>query len=142
MKQIRSTFNPFLVLAVMFILSVLVLPVMADEHNGNVISLTDADNGRTLEIPQGSYLTISLQENPTTGANLFPKYSSGLKLVSDKYQETPLPPGWTGGGGMHTWMFKAKGTGDQNFSTINRRIWEPITGEEETFVVHLHVVKA
>ena len=142
MKQRRLILNPLLAIAVMFLLAIAVPTVMADEHNGNLIFITDADNGRTLDISQGTYLSISLHENPTTGANLFPKHSFGLKLISDKYQETPLPLGWTGGGGMHTWMFNAKGTGDQKFSTILRRIWEPITGEEDTFVVNLHVVKA
>ena len=142
MKQRRLILNPLLAIAVTFLLAILVSPAMADEHNGNVIPLTDADNGRTLDIPQGSYLTISLKENPTTGATLFAKHSFGLKLISDTYQETPNPRGWTGVGGTHTWMFKAKGTGDQQFSAVNRRIWEPITGEEDTFVVHLHVIKA
>ena len=53
-----------------------------------------------------------------------------------------MHPGMVGVGGSRTWVLVAKDTGDQKFSVIYRRPWEPVTGNETAYSVTIRVVKA
>ena len=140
MKQRSLILNPLLAIAVTFLLAISVSPVMAYEQNGNVISITAADNGRTLDIPQG-WIEVRLPENPTTGFIWGINLSPGLHLTSNNYQEDPNPAMMLGVGGTETWGMYASGLGDQKFSAT---LVAPGRAYElaDTFVVNLHVVNA
>ena len=107
-----------------------------------MVTFTDADNGKTEKITQGTTFAVELPENPTTGYQWNATVSQGLSLVSDAYKENAHAEGMVGVGGVHTWVIRANDTGSQKFSAIYKRSWEATTGNETTFVVNADVVKA
>lgn len=106
-----------------------------------MVTFTDADNGRTSDIAQGTRFAVQLKENPTTGFQWNATVSSGLGIQSSDYQQDKAAEGMVGVGGTRTWVIIAKDTGIQKFSAIYRRSWEPVTGNETSFVVNVNVVK-
>lgn len=142
MTKRRLISNPLHAIAVIFLLSIPVAPVMAAGHNGNMVVFTDADNGKTEDITQGNWFVVKLPENPTTGAVFIPTFSSGLNLISDTYKEDPNPGMKMGVGGTRSWIIHAKNIGDQKFSVVYQRSWMPIISKETVFVMNLNVVKA
>ncbi len=80
---------------------------------------------------------IDLRENPTTGYMWNATVSSGLEIVNDTYiaPETQMP----GAGGMHEWVVKAVAPGNQTFSAVYHRPWEPVTDSDTTYTMHFVV---
>jgi putative hemolysin/predicted secreted protein len=106
-----------------------------------MVTITDADNGKTTDIAQGTRFAVELKENPTTGFMWNATVSSGLEILSSDYQQDKAAPGMVGVGGTHTWVLLAKDLGTQKFSAVYRRSWEPVTGNETAFVANVNVVK-
>ena len=106
-----------------------------------MVTFTDADNGKSSDIAQGTKFTVQLAENPTTGFQWNATLSPGLELVSDDFQTTPHAEGMVGVGGTRTWIIQAKDSGIQKFSASYRRSWEPVTGNETAYSVNINVVK-
>jgi predicted secreted protein/putative hemolysin len=107
-----------------------------------MVTFTEADNGKTSDITQGTRFAVQLNENPTTGFQWNATLSNGLVLESDDYQVQPHKEGMVGVGGTHTWIIQAKDLGAQKFSAVYRRSWEPVSGNETAFAVNVNVVKA
>jgi putative hemolysin/predicted secreted protein len=107
-----------------------------------MVTFTEADNGKTKDITQGTKLAVALKENPTTGFQWNATLSKGLELVSDNFQTDSHAEGMVGVGGTRTWVILAKDTGDQKFSAVYRRSWEAVTGSENAFNVTIKTVKA
>ncbi|KUK61653.1 MAG: putative pprotein [Methanoculleus marisnigri] len=101
-------------------------PTPAEEYVFN-----ETNNNETVTLPVGSEITISLDENPTTGYSWNVTSSAGLSYVNDTYiaPETGL----MGAGGVHVWEYLAAETGTGEFSAIYTRSWENVTGNETTF---------
>jgi inhibitor of cysteine peptidase len=76
---------------------------------------------------------ILLKENPTTGYMWNATVSSGLEIVNDSYiaPENQMP----GAGGMHEWTVKAIAPGNQTFTAVYHRPWEPVTASDVTYTV-------
>jgi putative hemolysin/predicted secreted protein len=107
-----------------------------------MVTFTEADNGKTSDIAQGSKFAVELKENPTTGFQWNATLSKGLELVSDNFQTSPHAEGMVGVGGTRTWVITAKDLGAQKFSAVYKRSWEPVTGNETAYAVTINVVKA
>jgi inhibitor of cysteine peptidase len=45
-----------------------------------------------------------------------------------------------GASGTHEWTIKATGKGQQQFTAVYKRPWEPTTGNETTFTLNVKVV--
>jgi predicted secreted protein/putative hemolysin len=105
-----------------------------------MVTFTDAENGKTSDIAQGTTFAVQLEENPTTGFQWNATLSPGLSLVSDDYQVNPHAEGMVGVGGTRIWIILAKDLGAQKFSATYRRSWEPVTGNETAFGVDVNVV--
>jgi len=117
-------------------------PSLAPTEEGKkMVTLTDTDNGSSVDIAQGTRLAIQLPENPTTGFAWNATVTSGLLIQSSDYQQDKAPAGMVGVGGIHTWTILAKDLGTQKFSAIYRRSWEPVSGNETAFSVTINVVK-
>ncbi|MDK2891527.1 MAG: inhibitor of cysteine peptidase [Methanoculleus sp.] len=101
-------------------------PPAAEEYVFN-----ETNNNETVTLPAGSEITISLDENPTTGYEWNVTSSAGLEYVNDTYiaPETGL----VGAGGVHVWEYLAAEEGSAGFSAIYKRPWENETGDETTF---------
>ena len=106
----------------------------------NMVTFTEADNGKTESVTQNSQFAVVLAENPSTGFMWNATLSPGLELQSDYHKDDPSA-GRPGAGGNHTWIMVAKVTGDQKFSAIYKRSWEPVTGNETAYSVNIRVVK-
>ena len=107
-----------------------------------MVTFTEADNGKSGDIAQNTRFAVVLAENPTTGFTWNATLSPGLELQSSDYHQNDAPTGMVGVGGTRTWVIVAKELGDQKFSAINRRSWEPVSGNETAYTVTIRVVKA
>jgi len=94
-------------------------------------SYTEADNNQTVTLPAGSDITISLEENPTTGFQWNATASAGLVISNDSFV-APVS-NLTGAPGVHVWSIQANETGNQTFDAVYTRSWENVTGNETSF---------
>jgi predicted secreted protein/putative hemolysin len=106
-----------------------------------MVTFTEADNGKTEKIAQGTRFAVVLKENPTTGYEWNATVSSGLEIQSSDYQQDKAAEGMVGVGGSRTWVIVAKDTGDQTFSAVYGRSWEAVTGDETSFALNVNVEK-
>lgn len=100
-------------------------------------TLTEADNGTTVDVRVGETLTLGLGENPTTGFLWNITTTSGLVVESDQY--TPEHTEGVGAGGVHYWVFRATKEGTQKIVGIYKRPWMNTTGTEKTFELTVNV---
>jgi putative hemolysin/predicted secreted protein len=107
-----------------------------------MVTLTEADKGKTEDIAQGTRFAVQLKENPTTGFEWNATVSSGLSIQSSDYQMDKAAEGMVGVGGTRTWVVVANDPGTQTFSAVYMRSWEPVTGNETAYSVNVNVVKA
>ncbi|MGB9175695.1 MAG: DUF333 domain-containing protein [Methanoregula sp.] len=107
----------------------------------NMVTLTEADNGKNEYIAQGTRFAVQLRENPTTGFGWNATVSPGLEIQSSDYQQDKAAEGMVGVGGTRTWVIVTKDLGTQKFSAIYRRSWEPVSGNETAYSVNINVEK-
>ncbi len=106
--------------------------------------ITEADNGKSINLKKGETFYLRLKENPTTGYSWELNLSQGLDKVSGNYYppesskegKQPL----VGAGGVHIWEIKALTEGSQQVKGIYKRPWEDITGTEDNFTIKVEVV--
>jgi inhibitor of cysteine peptidase len=101
------------------------------------VAATAGDNGKTITVNEGVSIKVSLDENPTTGYSWNETVTAGLTVVDSKYVSSGS--GMMGAGGVHEWTLKATGKGQQQFSAVYKRPWEPIAGNETTFALNISV---
>jgi len=118
------------------------LAVTPTAEGKKMFTLTEADNGKTENITQNTRFAVVLAENPTTGFMWNATLSPGLELQSSDYRQNDAPSGMVGVGGTRTWIIIAKDLGDQKFSAVYERSWEPANGNETAYNVNIRVVKA
>lgn len=106
-----------------------------------MVTLTEADKGKTEDIAQGTRFAVQLKENPTTGFEWNATVSSGLEIQSSDYQMDKAAEGMVGVGGTRTWVIVANEPGTQTFSATYMRSWEPVTGNETGYSINVNVVK-
>lgn len=106
--------------------------------------ITEADNGTSISLENGSAFYLKLKENPTTGYSWELNLSQGLNNISGEYYPPEQPEGikepLVGAGGVHLWEIKAVSKGSQQVTGIYKRPWEKLTGEEEKFILNVKVV--
>ena len=103
------------------------------------ISLTDADQNRSIKVPRGAVFSISLKENPTTGFNwqLQPFPKNLLALDSDHY--ALAAESGVGGGGIRRFQFRAVSAGSATIRLRYRRAWEPASRSAREFTIEISV---
>ena len=104
-----------------------------------MVTFTEADNGKTETIAQGTRFAVVLKENPTTGYTWNATVSTGLEVQSSEYQQDAAAEGMVGVGGSRTFVILAKDNGDQTFSAVYGRSWETATGDETKFDLKITV---
>jgi inhibitor of cysteine peptidase len=89
------------------------------------ITLTRADDRRTVELRTGEVVTVRLEENPTTGYQwaLEPAGDEVLSLEGSEHVRTPGSA--VGGGGERVFTLRAKKVGSAILRARLRRAWEP-----------------
>jgi len=90
------------------------------------IKVTEADNGATVKAKVGDELSVTLEENPTTGYEWSMIAGPGLTAVSDRFVgPSPSPSPLMGAGGTHTWVYKVASSGKLTLTGVYARSWEP-----------------
>jgi len=108
-------------------------PAGYDSPVSNYLSFNERDNGTTSAVHKTDIITIRLPENPTTGYEWDISRSRGITLLEDKYVY-PDPSGkMTSVGGWRHFTLIADTPGPTSFSAINKRSWEPESGNEPSY---------
>ena len=105
--------------------NVCTLPTAPVEVHPNIPVYTEADNGRSVEVPVGGTFTIQLQENPTTGYSWNLSLPVGITLSRDEYTPSATGEGIVGAGGVRSFTLAADEPGGWNVTAEYRRPWVP-----------------
>ena len=112
------------------------IPPMAS-HN-----LTEADNGKTIDLDTGDMLVIRLAGNPSTGYSWEAQDLDAqvLKQVREvEFDSTESPPGLVGAGGTLILTFEAIESGTVPLTLVYHRPWEVDAAPLQTFSVTVTV---
>lgn len=107
----------------------------------NGTSLTEADNGKTINLQPGETLTLTLESNPTTGYSWQVMELDNAVLTQEgdpKYKQSSGAEGLVGAGGTETFRFKTIGSGETSLSLGYMRPWESVP-PVETFTIQVDV---
>lgn len=107
----------------------------------NGTSLTEADNGKTINLQPGETLTLTLESNPTTGYSWQVLELDNAVLVPEgdpEYKQSSGAEGLVGAGGTETFRFKTIGSGETSLSLGYMRPWESVP-PVETFTIQVDV---
>ena len=102
-------------------------------------TVTEADNGQTIEVAIGDTLDITLPETASTGFSW--QVVSACDPTCAVAADTRTPPGTAkpGAPGAHHWRLEAKRAGEGEFKVAYRRPWESGSAERE-FSIRVRVV--
>ena len=103
--------------------------------------ITDADNGKQINVKSGDLFTLTLVSNPTTGYSWQVMEIDNTVLLQDgepEYKQSPRSEGLVGAGGTETFHFKAVGSGKTTLSLGYMRPWESVP-PSQTFTVQVVV---
>jgi predicted secreted protein len=103
-----------------------------------LVELTEADNGRSIDILVGAELVIRLQENPGGGYRWEIERSDDDVLTVEDDRYTPSSASGVGGGGERTLRLKAERMGMAHLRLENRRPWQEEPARE--LEIHVRVV--
>jgi inhibitor of cysteine peptidase len=128
------------ILAIAFLVFVCagLVAAYAFSGSGSMKVFDDRNNTQTISIKNGETFKVVLDENPTTGYAWIISVTPGLTIVNDTFVQSSS--GMMGAGGRHEWQVKATGTGDQQFTGIYKRSWEPTLGNETTYSLNIKIV--
>lgn len=103
------------------------------------ISVDERNNNGSLTLDVGTILTMTLQENATTGFKWhFEPYDENvLKLESDTYLAAALSG--IGGGGSRLLKFRTIAAGQTVLSLLKRRAWDEREHYREQFSIDISV---
>jgi inhibitor of cysteine peptidase len=107
----------------------------------NGTSLTEADNGKTINLQPGETLTLTLESNPTTGYSWQVMELDNAVLTQEgdpEYKQSSGAEGLVGAGGTETFRFKTIGSGETSLSLGYMRSWESVP-PVETFTIQVDV---
>jgi predicted secreted protein len=115
-------------------LLLLLIPTVAYAATNTVAN--EMSNGSTITLHKEDTITLTFNENPSTGYVWKLKTTPGLLIIIDKI----LPPKTPGPGipGHQMWVIKAIDTGNQQIKGEYQRLWE--TQSVETFILNVNVL--
>jgi inhibitor of cysteine peptidase len=105
-------------------------------------TLTEADNGKTVNLNVGETLVVRLASNPSTGYTWETKDldTQMLEQVGEAAFESPdTPPDLVGAGGILVRTFKALEPGTTTLTLVYHRPWETDVAPLQTFSVTVTV---
>lgn len=111
-----------------------ITPVETPVKVGHVV-VNGSQNTATIVVNRSSDITVKLEENPTTGYLWNLTTTPGLTITSDSYIPTDTSGKLVGSGGTHIWEIHAAASGQQAINAVYKRSWEPVTGNETTFMM-------
>ncbi len=106
-----------------------------------MITLTESDNGRVIQMRSGDAVQIRLPENATTGYR-WAIDSYDAALFEQPTEEARYPSGGAvGSGGEMIFAFKAKAPGKGQIALKNGRAWEGAAGVAKRFRITVQIAK-
>ncbi len=121
-----------------FILVMVSFLIMAGCTVGNTITLTSADNGKTIDAVVGDKITVTIEGNPTTGFTWETEQLNSAQLQQLGEPEYTAASNLLGAAGTYVFTFKVVGTGDFSLRLIYHRTWEAGVPPEQTFEVTIN----
>jgi predicted secreted protein len=112
------------------------------QEEPSAVTVTQADNGKSLNLPQRAILTVTLPSNGTTGyqwqAVAVPP---NLKLAASDYAAPPSArgPAVAGEGGSQSFLFHTVASGSGTLQLVYRPAWNPKAQPDETFRLNVQV---
>jgi len=107
----------------------------------NVLTITEADNGKTVSVNAGGIVVVDLPGNPTTGYIWQVTANNESILLPMGYSFTPDADA-PGAGGMEQFRFNAMAPGTVELALASSRPWETDMPPTATFAVTVDVVAA
>jgi inhibitor of cysteine peptidase len=101
-------------------------------------TLTEENNGQSIEVHLGARLNIYLKENPTTGYRWSLREFGSGSLLLESADYAPSGAG-VGGGGIRKFVFVAEAPGTATINLKKTREWEPEEAATSTFTAHITV---
>lgn len=111
----------------------------AEENTMSAITLTEADQGKTVTLRPGQSLVVQLAENPTTGFRwVLAQGNEEIVALRDSNYVMAAGAG-IGGGGQRTFTFEASKPGSVQLQLKLWREWEGESSVLQRFSVTLEV---
>ncbi len=113
----------------------------ADPASLPAVSVTIADQGKTIELKPGQTLLVTLDSNRSTGFSWSVESMDG-KLLSQSGEPVYLPASkheMVGGKGTETWQFVAVAPGEQLLKFLYRRPFEPNISPARAFAFTVRI---
>jgi inhibitor of cysteine peptidase len=117
-------------------------PAKKNPAGKQTTELTQADNGKTVNLAVGKSVVIRLPGNPTTGYSWRTAKVTGQSVAAvgePKYQADAHAPGIVGVGGTYTFTFKAAKQGKAEVNLEYVRPWEKGIAPIKTFSATVEV---
>ena len=105
----------------------------------STVTLTQADNGRSVEVRPGTTIVIQLAENPTTGFRWAVDQTDERTVTIVRVDYTTAAGGGIGGGGTRSFTLKAEHPGIMQLRLKLWRDWEGESSIVERFTVTIRV---
>jgi inhibitor of cysteine peptidase len=105
----------------------------------STVTLTQADNGRSVEVRPGNVIVIQLAENPTTGFRWAVDQIDEQIVTIVRVDYTTAAGGGIGGGGARSFTLKAEHSGTMELRLKLWRDWEGESSVIERFTVTIQV---
>jgi inhibitor of cysteine peptidase len=105
----------------------------------SAMTLTEADNGKSIAVVLGEKLVLRLNENPTTGFRWAVDTGDNEIIELNGTNYIPAPTSAVGGVGQRVFVFKAKKSGSVRLLLKLRREWEGDKSIASRFEVNIHV---
>jgi inhibitor of cysteine peptidase len=105
------------------------------------ITLTEANNGQTIQLKKDGSLSITLSSNPTTGFQwtIDQIDPAQLKQLGDPDYVSDCTGGMVGCGGRQTFRFTATSLGQSQLRLIYHRTFEANVPPAQTFNVTINI---
>ena len=105
----------------------------------SLMTVTDQDNGKTIDLAKGRTLAVELASNPSTGYSWEMKGDPApLKLISSKFEQQDQS-GKAGAPGAQQFRFEATAAGASTLKLVYRRPWEKHVAPAKTFTLNVNV---
>ena len=103
-----------------------------------MLTISQAENGRTFSVSVSEQFEVSLPENPTTGHRWFLsiREKSGCVLMDDVFEPSSHKPG---AGGTRRWKFQAAEPGKCSLEFVKCRSWGEAQPDAPKFRVTIEV---
>ena len=122
-----------------FLLSILFLASACSPAQSDMLVLTEANVGQTVEVHQGQTFQISLEGNQTTGYNWVLAPQDPVLLEQQGDPEYKAANNLVGSSGTITFTMQAVSPGTTTLHFDYKRPWEETTSPEKTFEVTVNI---